>query len=439
MVFNNFFDYSTNARHQVRNNDIANLRHNPFMVFANYLMDINEPGFYKERDIVICDHWYDDNSDNSLTFEVSSTPREIDGEHLATIEKMLSGNGNEATVIYDKASERTLIQTRKTLTNVDYVKVAALISKLMPWLFDETYKPSDKYIEMIKLVSADKWNDVCSLIGAADALYKSQIAVENFYKNFHTNINGRINALRKDINSYRNEIINLQKTISNYEHYIREKTFLILGLETEERKENDKEDVKAYAKSMNIVFRETGSSSVVSFETYGFLDNYDEENARIFINKGRGALYSGTGEGKAWKRFFTKIFLSGEYKLAVFSCHNVNTDSPSIHKFSTGEDFKTYKGNEYIISPHIMKYDCYGGNQWDIIQAISTFDSYSLFDNCKAANGNLNFGDDTVVRTFSDMMYREYCSGTHKILRSKSGEWKTVKEVYDECAAELGD
>ena len=282
---------------------------------------------------------------------------------------------------------------------------------MMPWFFSEN--PLDETeLELMHSLTESTEEKYLSLLNAMVAKYDFRtLRIRKLLHGFEKReIESRISAVKNEIQRHNNKV-------DEYNRYIREqlaerenKLILLAGLETKICSEDEDSELMKYFIANKKVTIHHISSNRIDFYVKDYLDYFDDDEAKAYINNSRSYIYNDYGSHisrEDMKKLMTAIFIDKKLRIRVaakFSYRLAVELDPKKYADFSGEEFSTYTPN-----PHIDSYHCLGNSRPIINESLAAGDSMMVIEQCIAATKNLNFRDGTVGNSFMSTLY-ENCN-----------------------------
>lgn len=294
-------------------------------------------------------------------------------------------------------------------------KIVALIPKLFEELNYPELLPALANLGMGKLAEAD------SLV--SDLYLKAQILDLALTKKLATLKQALTESSLSKVN---NQLENAYKTIENYEKNIAStyKTIVELNKEILAIKTAGTEYVDEYIDYLlhhKLITVVNISDEAITLLATTPLRYFDPDVMRKFLEKD---LYTFKNDNFI-KWLMKKLFIDAEIQLYTQTCFMLYITSYRVYSDSY------YEISNYLPHPHLVRYNCWGGNGSQISKALSERDLIGATEQAIAATYNLNLLDNTVLEHFvNSIMNNKYANQKmYKIVGTN--EFKSMKELRE--------
>ena len=260
-----------------------------------------------------------------------------------------------------------------------------------------------------------------------------QIMLSTLLKGIHES---KIAHALQDVTQARSYVENVKLNLSDAIASLRNYIVTYEGLKATESYDKPEEDLVEYLATNKNIHNLTVNGSRLTFSVSALLNNYNEDAWAAF--KRRGAIYDGQYRTDSMlDAFRTKenrqilldnlfsespdfsVKLAGNYTMDIQNCH-LTTDR--------GYDYNAadpmYKS--YIPNPHLKLFNCLGGYERRVAEALEKRDYILAVELCCASAGSVNLEEtEQTFRPFLGWLL----SSREKVLRRKDGVDMTPEEA----------
>lgn len=222
-------------------------------------------------------------------------------------------------------------------------------------------------------------------------------------------VSHRIDVLRnkiqksdREIKSIKSQIGEYMQSLRDFEMERREQLSAIFELENT-RDVIETGSLANYIKRNKKINIVDSNDESVLFSVNGFVSNWDEDYIERLIRNKDCYLYKYAPNDNA-EILLKGIFINEDVRLGISGAYKYYYGSI----VSGTDDYKCYKSEYHLPNGHIFDYQCLGGYNSIISDAIFDGDDQRVFEACVASAESMDFTDDTACRPTIARLFGEY-------------------------------
>ena len=321
----------------------------------------------------------------------------------AELGTFLEERGYPADVVIGKGITHIFIYGRMN-TNLG-ISIAFMLPLLVPDLFvGKDWQRCEEYLIAAGHIEANDYNTAWSIMSPAFGDLKRKHTLQKTKELFQSVYGEQIKGIRDNIEQHHRDITTYQEQLSYCYESIEKLTVQLDAMLANDDRSAKYDEFVDYLQSIGGYIEEcTDTSMLLHF--YGTLDNIDPQAAKVHIGNLRGDMYTEipSGAKEKYKNVLEAVFIDRKYDILVASeiCVYRGRGLDGRSEMRT----KTHNGKTYLMNPHITKFNCFGGAESDITEALAHWDYFSAATYLNAQTSNLSFSDNTVMRTFGDWLF----------------------------------
>lgn len=303
-----------------------------------------------------------------------------------------------------------LFTDRMDIRKMHYLQCS--IFAFLPWYFDPEEGVSEIEMELINSLrekKSEKYEECIARIANQYDFRTQQI--RNLLAGFETRYERReCDKVRKEIQSYINEINGLNERIGEYLKYKADKEIRLLGLEAKiEQADSGDSEIMEYFLCNNKLVLEEVTDSYMVFSCMDYLTYFDEDmakqmidNKRSYVYRPNGRMYNNFIKEDDMKKLMYAIFIDQTLRMKLCAAYKFELDGNvnAIDGHRYGYEFR-----ECTPNTHIDRYRCMGNYQMTINRLLQKHDYIGAIEQCIASCKSINFADSTVMCEFMQRLY----------------------------------
>lgn len=367
---------------------------------------------------------------------IKSLPQYYDGWHL--IQKVTDFYRKSFYVLCFINPEKKNVAL--FVDNMDVRKMHYLqcsIFAFLPWYFDPEKGVSELEMELINSLrekTPDKYENCIEQI-AAQYDFRTQ-RIRQLLTGFETRYEQQeLDKVRRNIESYLNEIDSLNNRISEYFRAKADEEIRLLGLEAKlAQNGGDSEIMEYFLCNQKLVLENVTADGDMDFACMDYLTYFDEEIAKSMIDNPRSCIYRPSG------RACNNIIPAEDMKklmYAIFIDQTLRIKFCASYRFSIRGNVRGNAGHSYgsefrncMPNTHIDRYACLGNNEYTINQLLKNHDYITALEQAISSCKSLNFADGAVMEEFMRRFYGISDYGTNnRCIELPDGSVVTPKEA----------
>lgn len=308
-------------------------------------------------------------------------------------------------------------QTYIFIDNLDIRKFHYLqcgIPAYLPWYFETEDSISAQDIELLDSLrekTSEKYEELIEKY--AEKYNFRELRIKNLLSGFesrHEKV--EIENLKRCIQSYINEINNLNDRIGEKIRTKRDSETRLLGLEAKVAQCSDDSEIMEYFLAHKNLVLTSVSDSRLNFVVKGYVSYYDEDMAESMIENETSYIYNVGGRERSYlipaedmKMLMKAIFIEQKLRMKFCSAYSFdfrgNVYATAEFRYSDYPDFKDCTPNT-----HIDRFSCLGNYTRIINERLMENDYIGAIEQCVASAQSLNFGDSCVMEEFMKRLYK---------------------------------
>lgn len=294
------------------------------------------------------------------------------------------------------------------------------IPVMLPWYFDPNSGVTEQEMEVLQSFrdkSAQRYIDAIAALAQKYDFRAMKIKSDlgGFETRFLTReletVNHSIERKMRDIESYEREINKMMREC--YDLNIR-----LLGLHDKIAEGGESSDIVDYFLCNKNLYLVSVNDSELSFVCKGYLEYYDEEVVRKYLDKSTSILYRPDNRDMSdrispadIKLLMTAIFIDQTLRMKFCAAYRFDLRGSvrAESGYGYGSDF-----NDCTPNTHIDRFSCLGNHARAINDQLKNNNYIGAIEQCISSCKSLNFADSAVI---SEFMRRIYGTGSHVNMR----------------------
>lgn len=354
-------------------------------------------------------------------------------EELRDLSKFVEDCATMRFLINKNNKTSIVITTTNSLSIYHYTQ--SLISRLLPWYFDDN-PLTDEERELVRSLTLKTSTKYEKTIEDFIQKFDSRGAkIRSLLKDFE------INAIRDRLDEVNSQLQNIDIGIQNHINLYRdlikrkEETNIIkIGLINqigEKRNSKGESELMEYLLCNKHVDLLSASNGVINIVVKGHMDNYDPDMYKRFCKNPDSYIYTGYTtynsdftDQSSRKKLLDAIF-SDDPIFRIKTCAYYILDIHGCADSSSYFDYSSYN-NGYIPNPHIKRFSCLGNHKPLIEECLRDGDNVGAIEQCISSAKSINIGESV---TFCYLLQDLFTDNGKKWLEASDGECYTPSEA----------
>lgn len=293
------------------------------------------------------------------------------------------------------------------LPKLHYLEVSILA--FLPWYFNpETGLTADEFalVDALRKKDSTEYEEALKKLAA---LYDFESArIKQLLSGFETRFERReCERVEGNINSIDRDIENLGRQFADLNRRRGEECIRLAGLRQKIAEGDGSSEIMDYFLCNRKLQLVRVDGTKILFVARDYLQYYDEDQAKRYINNTRSDIYSycGTSGGRITKERMKKllwaIFVDQTLKMKFCAAYEFQLDGRVVSQ--RGYNFGP-ECDDYMPNPHIYYHSCMGNYEGKVNTLLAKNDYITAIEQCVASVKSLNFGDSTVMDKFMSVI-----------------------------------
>lgn len=292
------------------------------------------------------------------------------------------------------------------------------IPVFLPWYFGQDAGITDQEMEILQSLRGrdeTKYYDAISAI--AEKYDFRKLKIEQDLAGFESQyLKIEVDEVTRQIDSKMSDVGNLEGTIAKLMRECYDLNIRLAGLNAKISEGSSSSDIIDYFLCNKNLYLLSVNGSQISFACKGYLEYYDEEIVKKYLENKYSIIYTATSENLRngisngdIKLLMTALFVDQTIRMKFCAAFNFDLrGSVTTHGgYKYGSDFSDCTPNT-----HIDRYNCLGNNEIAINDQLKRNNYIGAIEQCISACKSLNFADGPVLTEF---MRRIYGSSTYDV------------------------
>lgn len=354
-------------------------------------------------------------------------------EELRDLSKFVEGCATMRFLINKNNKTSIVITTTNSLSIYHYTQ--SLISRLLPWYFDDN-PLTDEERELVRSLTLKTSTKYEKTIEDFTQKFDFRGAkIRGLLKSFEIDtIQDRLNEVNSQLRSIDDGI---QININSYRELIKRKeetNIAKIGLMSQIKErangkgESELMEYLICNKYIDLISARNGMIEIVA---KGYLDNYDPDMYKRFSKNPDSYIYTGYPvynsdflDQNSRKKLLDAIF-SDDPMFRIKTCAYYVLDTHGCADSSSYFDYLNYN-NCYIPNPHIKRFLCLGNHRPLIEECLRNGDNVGAIEQCVSSVKSINIGESV---TFCYLLQDLFTDNGKKWLEASDGECYTPSEA----------
>lgn len=323
-----------------------------------------------------------------------------------------------------------LVVSGMDMRKMHYLQCAILA--IFPWYFDKSKGITADEMELVKSLRETSEATYLALLEKLSGRYDFRESgirkmLDGFETRFEraelTRLTNELERRRRDIESYKNEIASLLRTVRDLE-------LKSWGIRTKVKEdEGNDSEIMEYFLGNKSVQLDSVTDDKIQFHVKTYLRYFDRDNAATLANNRRSCIYqgfSGAPSGDDMELLFRALFVDPKPKLRVVSWAKyvlyLGGNVDCISGATTPSDCL-----DALPNTHIQQFHCMGQYTSTIAECMLENDYIGSLEQCVASAGSLNMIDYAVMSQFPKDLFQ----GNRKCVELPDGKIVSAKDAIE--------
>lgn len=300
------------------------------------------------------------------------------------------------------------------------------IPPALPWFFEDSPVTEDE----LKLIRSLRESKSTDYLEALDILAKQfdfrSGYVEKILKGAIDNYDSiLIDSVKNQSRSKMDAIDTLNRNIRDLLLEKAELDIKVLGLQAKSAESNLSNELVEYFLCNNNLHITNANEGSIEFVVTGSMAYFDEELAERVLTNERSSIFGAIDT--SIRALLSAIFTKGILKLRVCAAYKLNltTGVTGFRNFPFSKELK-----DFIPNTHIDEYACLGNYSAVMNQLTLNGDFVNVIEQCVASCQSINWGDQTVMDRFVEVLYN-FSKGDRKIIELPDRKIATINEAIE--------
>lgn len=316
-----------------------------------------------------------------------------------------------ASCFINPDTKTTLVLTdRIDLPKYHFLQIA--IPVMLPWYFPAEKKLTPEEMELLESLkekTPEKYIDVLlRMAGKYDfRIMKIHSQLDRFEAK---QLEKQIKDLTSQVNNVMENIRGYEDSIANLMVQYNKLSITLMGYNTKMAEVGENSELSDYFMcNHNVLLDGVDSKGVITFVCRGYLEYYDEDIIREYIEKPRSGLYFVNGScmekkipAEDIKMLFKALFIDEEIRMKFCAMYSlgINGGVRAVRNANYDAAF-----NDCTPNPHIDRYACLGNHEQAINECMRNGNYIGAIEQCISSCKSLNFADSAVLSEFMSRIY----------------------------------
>lgn len=310
--------------------------------------------------------------------------------------------------VYLNPDKRTTLMVVANMTTGIWHILAGSVCKTLPWFFVERPGKDDPVVNAVlnAIVVNDKPDEFKRLMALESQKYDFRSAgIRKNLSGFESKYDERVlQNTKQSISNLRDSIKHLYERISEESRNLHDKQVLLMGLQDSVANGGSNELMQYFLMNKHLELESVEDTSIVFSAGGYYIDMWDEDVARMSIDKKSNSIYAyfKSGDKEKAEAFFKACFIDEKLRIKVCAAYQIDAyggcSALSHHKYPEWM-------MDCMPNPHTDYFACLGGHESVINQATNCGNYVSAVEQCCASARNLNFSDSVVMERWSKQFF----------------------------------
>lgn len=295
------------------------------------------------------------------------------------------------------------------LRKFHFLQVATPV--MLPWYFAPDAGVTDKEMAVLQSLRGKDYTKYLEAISAIAEQYDFRtLQIKNDLGDFETRFLKReIEQVERSINNNMSDIQNYEDSISRIMRDCYNLNIRLLGLNAKIAEGAGSSEIVDYFVCNKNLYLISVDDSRITFACKGYLEYYDDEILKRYLNNSSSLLYRLDGRDQGGKiphddikMLMTALFVDEiiHMKFCAAYTFDLRGSVTALGSHRYGLEF-----NDCTPNTHIDRYSCLGNNERAINEQLKKNNYIGAIEQCMSSCKSLNFADSAVINEFMRRIY----------------------------------